>query len=233
MRASFLRHVLSTSHPATGDSQVRHLRLRGARITGPLDLEAEEISKDVAIQDCFFHEAIGLRRATAGAIDLSGCRFPGLVAAQLTVHGNLLLDKVVAGSVDVRGAKVGGVLSLDDAQLRNPGGATLRGGGLIVAQGMSCSGRFISVGTIWLYGARISGGLSFTGASLRNSRGLTIDAQGMWVGEYLFLGSSLSDRGGFRSRGTLRLVNVRVEGFMCCWNAEITAQISAVKAPSR
>ena len=95
------------------------------------------------------------------------------------------------------------------------------GGALTIGQGMSCGHGFTSKGMIRLYNARISHGLSFTGATLENAAGWALDAQGMHVGDYLFLGSSLSNPEGFSAHGGLRLIDVHVDGFMCCWGAHI------------
>jgi hypothetical protein len=100
---------------------------------------------------------------------------------------------------------------------------TLSGGALTVGQGMSCGHGFTSKGMIRLYGARILQGLSFTGATLENDTDWALDAQGMHVGDYLFLGSSISSPEGFTADGGLRLIGVRVDGFVCCWGASIKA----------
>ena len=110
---------------------------------------------------------------------------------------------------------------MDGAALSNPNGITLSGGALTVGQGMSCGDGFTSKGKIVLYGARIPQGLSFTGASLENATSWALDAQGMHVGDYLMLGSSISNPAGFTADGGLRLVGVRVDGFVSFWGAHI------------
>jgi hypothetical protein len=216
VRAKFLRDLLT--NPARG---IRALRLRGARISGTLDLEGDDVVSGVLLQDCGFDEPVNLRQARATMIRLPGCHLPSLEAVQLDVRGNLILDRLTATSVDLRGAQIAGVLSLDGAILTNPNGATLEGGALTVGQGMRCRHGFTSKGQIGLYGARISQGLSFTGARLENAAGWALDAQGMHVGDYLFLGSSISSPEGFNADGGLRLIGVRVDGFVCCWGAHI------------
>src|ERR1019366_1164760 len=164
VRAKFLRDLLT--NPARG---IRALRLRGARITGTLDLEGDDLVSGVLLQDCGLDEPVNLRQARAPMIRLPGCHLPSLEAVQLDVRGNLILDRLTATSVDLRGAQIAGVLSLDGAILTNPNGATLEGGALTVGQGMRCRHGFTSKGQIGLYGARISQGLSFTGARLENA----------------------------------------------------------------
>jgi hypothetical protein len=216
VRADVLRELLTSS--VTG---IRMLRLRGARITGALDLEGDDLYRGVFLQDCIIDEPVNLRHARAPLICLPGCEFPTLEAVQLDVRGNLILDRVSATSIDLRGAHVAGVLSLDGAILTNPNGATLSGGALTVEQGMSCDHGFLSNGSIILYGARMPQGLSFIGAKLENATGWALDAQGMHVGQALFFGSSISCPEGFIADGGLRLNDVRVDGFVSFWGGHI------------
>ena len=216
VRAAFLRDLLTDAA-----RDIHMLRLRGARITGALDLEGVDLSCGVILQDCSFDEPARLRQTRAPVIRLPGCHLPSLEAVQLDVRGNLILDGLVTSSVDLRGAQIAGFLSLDGAILANPNGITLSGGALTVGQGMSCGHGFTSNGLILLYGAVIPHGLSFIGAKLENAGGWALDAQGMHVGEYLFLGSSYSNPEGFSARGGLRLVGVRVDGFVSFWGSHI------------
>lgn len=216
VRADFLRDLLTST--ARG---IRRLRLRGARIAGALDLDGADLTCSVVLQDCSFDEPVSLRQTRAPAIRLPGCHLPSLEAAQLDVLGNLILDRLVTTRVDLRGAQVAGILSLDGAILTNPSGTTLSGGALRVGQGMSCGYGFTSNGLIRLYGAVIPQGLSFVGAKLENAAGWALDAQGMQVGGYLFLGSSISSSEGFIADGGLRLVGVHVDGFVSFWGAHL------------
>ena len=224
VRAGFLRELV-TGPGATSDApEIRKVRLRGGWITGALDFEGENLNASVFLQDCVFDEPVNLREAQAVAISLPGCHLPSLEAWQLQVQGNLFLgDGLTAALVDLRSAQVNGVLSLDGAVLDNPGGTALHGGGLTVGQGMRCGNGFSASGEVNLIGAKISGGLYFTGATLRNTSGWALDVQGMSVTYALFLGSSYNDSGGFTADGSLRLVGMRVDGFMCCWDAHIKA----------
>jgi hypothetical protein len=216
VRAEFLRDLLTNS--AEG---LRTLRLQGARISGALDLEGDDLVSGILLKDCSMDEPVNLRQTRAPVIRLPGCHLPSLEAAQLDVRGSLILDSITATSVDLHGAHIAGFLSLDGAILTNPSGTTLEGYALTAGQGMSCGHGFTSKGLIGLYGARVPQGLSFTGATLENAVGWALDAQGMQVGDYLFPGSSISSKEGFNADGGLRLIDVRVDGFMCCWGAHI------------
>ena len=158
------------------------------------------------------------------SIRLPGCHLPSLAARQLEVHGNLILGNgLTASKLNLFAAHIDGVLRLNGAVLDNPGGVTLLGRGLAVEQGMDCSG-FTSRGEINLLGARITGGLFLTGATLLNPVGWALDAQGMSVSYALFIGSSYDDGSGLTVEGGLRLVGVRVDGFVSGWGAHIKAR---------
>jgi hypothetical protein len=223
VRAQFLAELLTGARDPSDARGTRALRLRGARITGGLDLEGADLACSVLLQDCYIDEPVNLREAQAPVIRFPGCHLPGLEARQLEVRGNLILDGLSAVSVDVCGAHIGGVLSLDGAILNNPSGTTLLGGALTVDQGMSCDNGFTSRGRISLIGACIRHSLSFIGARLENPAGWALDAQGMNVGYALFLGSSYSNTAGFTAEGGLRLVGVHVDGFVSGWDAHIKA----------
>jgi hypothetical protein len=76
--------------------------LRGARITGGLDLEGAELTCPILLQDCWFEEPVNLCEARATAIHLPGCHLPSLEARQLTVRDNLMLgDGLSAASLDL------------------------------------------------------------------------------------------------------------------------------------
>ncbi len=224
VRASFLRDLLVRASQQGPSGITGALQLRGARVIGALDLEHQELPCPVLLQDCSFAEPVNLSQARAADVRLPGCHLPSLRAEQLEVHGNLILDGLTATSVNFHSASIAGIVSLDGAVLTNPGGTTLSAGRVTVGQSMSCGSGFTSTGMIFLIGAKISHSLSFTGATLTNTsaKQWALNAQGMNVNYVLFLGSSLSDPGGFTAAGGLRLVGARIDGFMCCWDAHIT-----------
>ena len=115
VRAGFLRDLLTD--PARGS---RVLRLRGARITGALDLEGDDLACGIVLQDCGLDEPVNLRQARVPVLRFLGCHMPSLEAVQLEARGNLILDRITATSVDVRGAQIAGFLSLDGAILTYP-----------------------------------------------------------------------------------------------------------------
>lgn len=223
VRADFLCDLLLPVPATDSRGGIHALRLRGARITGAVNLEHLDLACPVLLQNCSFDEPVSLIQTRAVELRLPGCHLPSLEARQLEVRGNLILEHgLTATMVDLRAATIGGALSLDGANLNNPDGTTLTANGISVGQGMSCTSGFTSTGLIELIGANISHGLYFTGATLVNATGWALNAQGMNVSYALFLGSSLRYSDGFTAIGGIRLVGARVDGFVSCWDAHIT-----------
>jgi hypothetical protein len=123
VRAGFLREVLAAAREPYGAPGVRTLRLRGARITGVLDLEGMDLTCSVLLQDCHFEEPVNLHEARAPSIRLAGSHLPSLEARQVEVRGDLALGGLTAASLDLLGARIGGVLAAA-AQDQRPSNAT-------------------------------------------------------------------------------------------------------------
>jgi TIR domain len=199
----------------------RGVRLRGARITGTLDLSHAELVCPLALLDCTFDERVVLEQTRAVDIRLAGCTIPRLSAGQLTVRGNLDLSRLRTTQLDLWAADIGGWLNLDGAEMSGPGGLALAGTRLTVGQWMTCSDGFRAVGEVGLVAATVRGALSFTGAGLHNPGGWALNAQGIDVGYALFLGSALDHEGEFFAEGGVRLNGARVGGFVCAWDATV------------
>ena len=66
VRAGLLIDLL-TGQRTPEDGRLRAVKLRGARITGELDLEAVELVCPLSLADCHFERPVNLRRALEGA----------------------------------------------------------------------------------------------------------------------------------------------------------------------
>ena len=67
IRAALLAELLTGTSAPEGQPP-RAMKLRGARITGSLDLEASTLACPLLLQDCYFDEPVNLDEATAPAI---------------------------------------------------------------------------------------------------------------------------------------------------------------------
>ena len=183
----------------------RAVVLRGARISGGLNLEAATLACPLILEDCFFGGPVNLREARAEVVRLTGCRLPCLAADQLETRGDLDLTDSIAAIISLRGAHVGGDFRLNGATLTGGSwpldlaGATLvppRGDlatgdgrpkklalaadGLRVDTDMFCRG-LAAQGAVRLLGAHVVGQLSVSGATLSNEGGPALSADGLKV----------------------------------------------------
>jgi len=207
IRATLLAELLTGKRH--GDKTARAVKLRGARITGPLDLEASTISCPLLLQDCYLDERVNLDEATAPSIRMPGCHLPTLTAAQLRTTGDLQLNATkffANGEVNLLGGHIGGQLILSGASLTNTSGPALTADGLTVDQGMFCDDGFTAKGDVRLADAHIGGQLILNGATLTNPDGTALFADGLTVDRDMFCGD------GFTATGEIRLNGAHIGG---------------------
>ena len=222
-RANVIRDILRGRLAA--DPDPHGLRLRGARISGRLDLENLTTDVSLELRDCLLEEGILARDAQLAFVALTGCRLehpaePPLDAERLACSVLALDSATIIGHADVGGvtladARIGGNLYCDGASLRNDSGPALHADSLRVGQGMFLRG-FTATGAgedgaVRLVGAHIGGNLDCDGASLRNDSGPALTADTLQVGQDMFL------RGGFTATGAgedgaVRLVGAHIGG---------------------
>jgi len=198
LRAELLARLL-TGDLTSQSGRPRAVKLRGAHITGSLNLEAATLTCPLLLWDCHIDEPVSFDEVTAPAIRMLGCHLPGLTASQLRTTGDLILSAVVftrTGEIRLDGAHIGGSLALVGVTFRNPGGTALNADGLTVERNMLCGGGFTAKGEVSLVGAKIGGGLGLMGATLTNPNpgGIAMSANGLTVGQNMS-GDGLTAKG--------------------------------------
>ncbi len=196
--------LLGARAPEPG--HVPAVRLRGARVTGALNVSGGEVGCEVRLECCVLEEAPDFSNARARQTRFAGCALPGFDGGGLRVDGYLSLSgSEIDGCVRLMRASVSGGLRLNGVRARNPGGYALHAGGLTVE-----TGTFIRqsefTGEIRLTGARMAGGLFLEGTTLRNPGGQVLDGENMVVEDQMEAGH------GFTAEGCLRLRGVHVNG---------------------
>jgi hypothetical protein len=215
IRAAFL-HWLCTDAQAAACVPPKGIRIRGARIEGPLDFEGATLLHRLSLIRCAIPEGILLTDARARRIDLSGSYIRGLHADGLAVEGDLVLSGLIcAGEVRLLGARIGGNLECTGARLENPNGDALSADGMTVEESVFLDEGFHATGEVWLLGARIGGSLSCCGARLENPNGNALSANGMTVEGGVFLDQ------GFHATGAVRLLRARIQGQLSCTGARL------------
>ncbi len=198
------------------------LRIRGARIAGPLDLSFTTLSSPLELLECDIAELIALVDASVRTIRLSGSSVPGIDATRLAMRGALVLDGLrCTGEIRLWDANIEGRIEAVGASFENPGGVCFDGTRLTVSGTVHCTAgpeeAFRSTGELLLAGAHIGGALSFEGARLDNPDGNSLVADGVRTGGPVLL------RAGFQARGTVRLLYAEVGSTLECDGASIAA----------
>jgi hypothetical protein len=232
-RATVIRDILRGRLAA--DPDPHGLRLRGARITGRLDLQSLITDVNLELRDCLLVEGVLARDARLAAVVLAGCQLehpaePPLDGARLTCSVLILTRARVVGhasngAINLYGAHIGGNLDCTRAKLRNDSGPALSAERLQVGQGMFLRGGFTATGSggdgaVRLLGAHIGGNLNCEGAKLHNKSGPALYADGLHVDQRMFL------RGGFTatgsgSDGAVNLLGARIGGQLDCSRAKL------------
>ena len=239
-RATVIRDILRGRLAAGPDPH--GLRLRGARITGRLDLENLTTKVNLELKDCLLEEGILARGARLAFVGLTGCRLehptePPLAADRLTcsvlaLTGARITGRAGAGSVRGRGgavrltgAHISGSLECEGAYLHDGSGPALVADGLQVGLDMFFREGFTATGSgefgaVRLTGAHVGGSLLCDGAQLRNDSGPALVAYGLHVGQSVFLRRGFTAIG-VGDRGAVRLVSGHIGGSLDCTRAEM------------
>lgn len=156
---------LLLNRKSSGKRQDR-LTLRCIHITGDLNLNGMDVELCLELDRCEVDNPISLRETRVTSLELSECELRGgLIADQLEVPWNLLLNQsTVQNGITLRGAKIGGFLSLAGVHLASrpdddsPLNVALNADSLDVTGAVLCT-RLSSSGELRMLGARVGGPL--------------------------------------------------------------------------
>jgi hypothetical protein len=230
--ASVIRDILLGRLAA--DPDPHGLRLRGARISGRLDLGNLITDVNLELEDCFLEEGVLAADARLRGFGLDGCQIEhpaeppidgaGLTCSVLRLDGARVIGHTKYGAVHLIFAHIGDTLDCTGAEVRNDSGPALAANGMQVGQislrlgfTATCSTEF---GAIMLTGANIGRVLDCSGAKLRNDSGPALAADGLQVGQTI----SLAD--GFTATcstelGAIMLTGANIGGILDCTEAEL------------
>ena len=209
VRASFVRFLL-----LGGDKEApvheRGVRLRGAWITGILDLDDIQTALRLTLLDCRI-EQINARHGELRSLNLGGSFLKrGLNADDLSV-GNIFLRLGFCSPGEVRlpGARISGNLECGGGSFGGAGDTALRLGRVEVSGTVHMNAGFKSSGSVWLDHARIGGGLSCNDAEFLRANGVALSLQNARIEGSIHFRCS-------RMAGTMRLHNAHIGGNFEC-----------------
>ena len=180
IRASLLR-LLLVGAPDIPRLHEKGLRLRGAWVTGSLDLEGCRDLRGITLADCRFDSPLILRSAVIDALLLDGSVLPGLAAERLQARGGVHLRAAeIDGAINLRGAQLDGDLVLDGSAVAQAGGIAFDAAYSVTRGDLTLRGSRFS-GSVKVVGAQLTGDLSLIGTSLDHAEGVALAADGVKV----------------------------------------------------
>ncbi len=204
VRADLLRYLL-LGGPGAPRLHEKGIRLSGAWIVGPLDLEGCRVPRDIGLLDCLFEATPVFLSAIIDTLAFDGSDLPGLAANRLDARGDLLFrSATIRGRVALRGARIGGDLVFDGARLDSPGDRAIEAERVSVRGGVLFRGAALR-GGIGLPGARIGGNLDLMGTTIENPDRPAIEADSIQVDGDVVLQLA-------QVTGTVSLVTGRIGG---------------------
>jgi hypothetical protein len=226
VRAAVIRHLLAS---AEWPVHQKGVRLRGVRISGPLDLEAVALRCPLMLDCCYLdaEEPVCFDQAVAVVLRLTGCVLAGITGEQLAAKAIDLTGSTFKGPLNLRNGNISGDLRCAGAHLEiSDHGGALLADGLRVGGSVLLDRGFTATGAVRLVGADIAGQLVCSGARLtgRDTEGNNaLHGDGMKVGGDVFLDLDGSAAGGqFMAAGLVSLVAATIAGKLQCTGAQLT-----------
>ena len=118
IRADLIRELLLSTN-SQAPLHEKGIRLRGARITGRLDLQGVDCSHDLTLTQCYLEKPPSFLNARIRGLHLSGSTCPGLIADNAQFEGSVFLRRgfISTGEISMPGARISGDLQICDARL--------------------------------------------------------------------------------------------------------------------
>ncbi|MFD8818131.1 hypothetical protein ACFV23_43255 [Streptomyces sp. NPDC059627] len=200
VRAEVLRWLLVAA-PRPVPGRLARLRLRGARITGTLDLAEAAVTGAIRLDSCRFDAEPCFDGGQFGVLQLTDCALPGLSAARARVGQECeIVGCALDGTLNLRSLTVGTHLLLDRSTVHPPDGAdAVDAQSLAVEEHLSATG-LLCTGPVRLKSSRVQDTLGFRGATLQGDRAC-LEAPELTVGGGLYLDQGFAGDGGINLYG--------------------------------
>lgn len=184
------------------------IRIRGARITGRLDLMGAGVAYPLVLERCYFDRELRFVEATTKTIRLVDCVLPEFNGARMRTEGIInLTGSTISRILRLDRAKVAGEICLRGASVGSGGDeVVLAGDGLIVEGPLECNAGFSARGMIQLRNALIGGRLDLSESAFRNPGGIALSASNLRAGALYATRVQVE--------GEFRLGDARISGWM-------------------
>lgn len=187
------------------------VRVLGAYVTGALQLSFERARGGIAMHHCRFEGEIVLVQTIFEHLSLSGSAVTRIMAQNIRVAGQLLLDQgfVSSGEIVLAGCTVGGQLGCVGARLLNQKGYALNAESAQIGAGVFLADGFSASGIISFNASRIGGEFACSGGQFDNADGVALNLIGATIEGYLLLND------GFRAVGRVSIASAHVRYLSC------------------
>jgi hypothetical protein len=195
----------------SGGSSSR-IDIRGAHITGQLNLEDHELACGLYLTQCRFDKPISLRRAVCRTICLDDSLVPGIDADWANIKGSLVLRNrfFCRGELKLLGASIDEILDCRGAHISNAGGNAILAGSLRVTSVLLYGG-FYARGTLAFPAATIASNFNADGATIHAAGGIALNLERLETGGHVFVRVDAQDRRPWLD-GTVRLYRASIGG---------------------
>ena len=202
---------------------VRQVRIRGARVSGKVDLRHTEVAAAVHFECCVFTDNVILEFARTRPLRLDTCVLASVKARGVSIDGVLRIRRSdVQGSIFLIDATVSQSVRLSGSTIAGDDGLALiadrlKVGGNVFLNRFSTKSKhrgeveaFSAAGEVRLLGARIDGQLNCSGGRFKNPGEIALSASSAQIGGNMFLND------GFKAAGQVRLLSTRIGGQLNC-----------------
>jgi hypothetical protein len=212
IRAEVIRELLlgaGTAEPGAAPAA----RLRGARITGRLDLMGAAVGCPLVCEQCAFDEEPRLVEAVTRTVRIVHSALPGFNGTRMRLDGILNLQACeISGVLRLDQARITGQLRVRDAVVGRPAGGAAVAAPVLSAEGMSVEGGVDAAGLT------VHGSMSMRVATIAGSVDLS-QARITCPGQRALMLSDAVVHGKFDGRGLtvageMRMHNTRIAGSM-------------------
>jgi hypothetical protein len=192
------------------------VRLRGARISGRLDLMGASVCWPLVCEYCSFEEELRLVEASTKTVRLVDCTLPAFNGTRMHLDGILnFWGSAISGVLRLEQAKVAGQVCLHNAAIGSPpnNGEAVAAYGLAVEGGLDCVG-LKTHGSLSVEVAAVTGSVALNGARI------SYPGQQALVADNASVGGKL-DCHGMAVDGLVRMHNCHIAGSMVMSGARL------------